>query len=342
MNSRRTLILATLAAVTVLGGPVYGDVVFAPVKGYIHITTLSVECPSQPVACFTCINDEATTADNRLMIALGETYPAVPTTGSAIGVVMPFVDVDGVRLTPDLLPCGAFFRFGVSWSDLPLATNCSGALKGVTYQIGPFPEATVSGDGSTQYDLPAEDAIAVPFEFSLCSQFVYWGAGCNVSGSSQHGWKLHTPGELHALQVGPGDSPGAGIAASEFAVDFESSPGGVLSVSRVAGDPPGTPPVPHLNGYWDVHTDMPVGSYVAQVSLNVDPSALPEGVTIAEVKIAAYDPDAGSWDVLPTTPDEAVGVVRANTAQLTKFVLLDSPPVPVEHLSWGAVKAIYR
>jgi hypothetical protein len=153
MNRIFISVFALLTAVL----PVRADVRIVPVMGDIELSAGEVSCPSLPSGYMLCINDEDTTGDNRLIIAIGETYPFIVTTGYAAGVVRPFVVIDGVRLTPDLFPCGAYLRCGVSWSDYFTPYSCDGTSPGVTYQIGSMPEVTVTGDGSTHVDIPATD-----------------------------------------------------------------------------------------------------------------------------------------------------------------------------------------
>lgn len=321
--------------------PARADVRFVPVMGDIVLSVGEVSCPSQPSGCWLCINDEDTTGDNRLILALGEDYPFVTTTGIAEGVVRPFVVVDGVRLTPDLLPCNAYFRFGIAWSDRFTPNPCGTTPAGVTYQIGTLPGATVTGDGTAYFTIPATEASEVSFLITLCSQFFYWGGGCGISGSSDESWELYTPAAMNAVDVPAGDAAPLPVPASDFAIDFASSAGGVLMVSHVPADPPVTPAIDHLNGYWDVHSDLVPGSFTAQVSFGFDASALPPEVDPAAITAAVYDTDTESWNFLPTTVDVAGQTATAITDRLWKFVLVGGMTTPTDRASWGAIKAIY-
>jgi hypothetical protein len=336
--SRIIPILLVLVAIV---PPVGAQVRVVPVMGDIELSAGEVSCPSLPSGCTLCINDEDTTGDNRLIIALGETYPFITTEGYAAGVVRPFVVVDGVRLTPDLLPCDAYFRSGVSWSDDFTPNACGATPPGVTYQIGTMPEATVTGDGSAYFTIPATEANEVSFEVSLCSQFFYWGGGCNIGGSSDESWELYVPAAMNALEIPAGDAVPLATPGSDFAVDFSSSPGGVLCVSHVSADPPVAPPIMHLNGYWDVHSDLAPGAFTADVSFGFDANALPPEVEPGAITVAVYDTDSGVWDLLATTVDVDGQTATATTVRLSKFVLIGGMALPAEATSWGAVKARY-
>lgn len=321
--------------------PVRADVLITPVKGNIVLSAGEVSCPSQPSGCWMCINDEDTTGDNRLIIALGEDYPFVPTLGYAAGVVRPFVEIDGVRITPDILPCGAYFRSGVYWLDRFTPPSCDGVPPGVTYQIGTMPAVTVTGDGETDFDIPATDAIEVPFEISLCSQFFYWGTGCNVGGSAAHSWKLYVPAAMNAVAVPAGDAAPAAMPASDFAINFSNSTGGAVAVSHVLADPPVGPTIEHLNGYWDVHTDLAPGTFTADVSFGYDPPSLPPDVDPVTIAVAIYNDVTDAWEILATTVDETAQTATATTDRLHKFVLLGGMVLPAENATWGSIKAQY-
>ena len=313
----------------------------APVMGYIELSTGEVSCPSLPTGCTLCINDENTTADNRLVLALGETYPFTTTTGYAAGVVRPFVVVDGVTLTPDLLPCDAYFRFGVGWKDFFTPNPCSGNPAGVTFRIGSLPEETVTLDGSAYYTIPATEACEVSFEISLCSQFFWWGGGCNISGSSDESWELWIPALMSAVEVSAGDAAPLVVADSDFAIDFAISAGGAVSVSHVPADPPVGPAIEHLNGYWDLHSALAPGTFVAQVSFGFNAATLPPEVDPATITVAVYNEDADMWSMLATTVDVATQMATATTNRFSKFVLIGGGIVPTESASWGAIKALF-
>jgi hypothetical protein len=332
----RWMVLGALCAVPVRAA------VHGPVLGEFELMELTVSCNTGAPACYTCINDANTTGDSRLMLALGASYPNMVTTGRAEGVLRPFIEIDGVRLDPPLMPCGSFLRSGIKWFDRPFAQNCPDTTKGVIYQIGGMSQAEVTGDGEVFLDIPIEEAAEIPFRFSLCSEFVYWGAGCGISGSSQHGWKLHTPAVPRAFEVAAGDAPPVAFSSSEIAFDLQSGPGGRVSVARAAGDAPGVPPVAHLNGYWDVHTDIPEGSYSASIQFGIDPASLPEGIDIAGIVVAAFSPMTQMWEPLTTSVDDTALTATVVTDRMGKFVLLESAPVPTERGTWGGLKSMYR
>lgn len=325
-----------------LAAQVSGQVVHTPVLGEFEFSTLEVDCPAMPSGCYACINDDQTTADHRLMLALGGTSPNLSTTGLAEGVLRPYVEADGVRVTPDLFPCGAVLRSGIRWFDRLFPQSCNGAPVALTYEIGSAPEVTVSGDGDAEFLIPAENAMAIPFRFELCSEFVHWGAGCGIAGSSQYGFSLRLPAPLRAIEVTAGDSPAMPVPGGVLSVDFLSSPGGVVSLSRVYDDLPETlPSIPHLNGYWDVHTNMAPGSYTADIVFDLDAASFPPGVNPASVVVGIYDPVAGDWQALATQVDVDAGTATVRTDLLSKFVLVADATVRAERQSWSALKAGY-
>ena len=332
-----------IAAIFLLGSafPSAADVRISPVMGDIELTSSEVSCPSQPSGCFLCINDEDTTGDNRLILALGASSPFLVTVGHATGVVRPFVEIDGVRLTPDLLPCGAYFRSGLYWFDRFTPPACPGTPPGVTYQIGNMPEVTVTGDGEADFEIPATDAMEVPFDISLCSMFVYWGGGCNISGSSDESWELFVPAAMNAAEVAAGDAAPALLTASSFAIDFLTSPGGVVSVSHVLAEPPVGPGIDHLNGYWDVKSDMTDGSFTASVSFNFDVASLPSHVDPATIAVVIYDDTSDQWTMLATSVDVTAQTATATTNRLHKFALIGDAALPVKPATWGAIKSQY-
>lgn len=313
-----------------------------PVRGEFEFSEFQVSCPANPAGCWTCVNDDATTGDHRLIVALGANFPALPTTGVAEGVLRPFLLVDGVRLDPGLFPCGATLHAGIKWLDRPLARACGDTPVSVTYQIGSAPAVTVNGDGNTSVTIPGDELAEIPFRFDLCSEFVYWGAGCEISGSSPHGFQLETAGFIDALEFAAGDPLPVDVPTSGFGIDVAASPGGRVSVSRVVGaDPPGVPAVDHLHGYWDVHTDLAPGSYEADVILRLDAGLFPPEVNPAGVVIGVWDPGAGAWRPLTTEVDVVAGTATATTGVLSKFVLVESAAVTTRGQSWGAMKASF-
>ena len=72
--------------------------------GDIELTTAEVSCPSDPGACFLCVNDVDDPGDTRLFVGLGQSRPFVPVWGLVEGTVRPFVEIDGVTLNAALLP----------------------------------------------------------------------------------------------------------------------------------------------------------------------------------------------------------------------------------------------
>lgn len=321
--------------------PARADVRIAPVMGDFIFTTAEVSCPSQPSGCYICVNDEDTTGDHRLMLAFGASSPFLVTTGYVAGVVRPFVEIDGVRLTPDLLPCGAYFRSGLFWFDRFTPPACDGSPPGVTYQIGSMPEVTVSGDGTTDIEFLATEAMEIPFEISLCSHFFYWGGGCDIAGSGDESWELFVAAPMNAVEVPAGDAPLATASESDFAIDFSNSAGGAVSVSHVLADPPVGPAIDPLNGYWDVHSDLAPGTFTAEVSFGYDAASLPPETDAGAITVVLYNEVLDSWEFLATTVDEVAQTATATTNRLHKFVLLGGMPVPAAKSSWGSLKARY-
>jgi hypothetical protein len=318
---------------------VHADVRIAPVMGYIELSAGEVSCPSLPTGCLFCLNDENTTADHRLMLAIGATSPFIVTTGYAAGVIRPFIEIDGVRLTPDLFPCDAYLRCGVFWMDRFTPPACGTTPPGVTYTIGSMPEVAVTGDGSTHFTIPATEASEVPFEISVCSMFFYWGAGCNVSGSADKAWELLVPAAMNALAVPAGDAAPMQAPGSDFAIDFSSSSGGVLSISHVPADPPVGSAIDHLNGYWDVHSDLAPGTFTAQASFGFNAASLPPSVDPSGIAVAVYYAEMDMWGMLPTTVDVAGQTATATIDRASKFALVAEPALATKNVTWGALKA---
>lgn len=334
----RRVDLRFAATMLLIPGAAIAQSVHQPVKGFVEVLEQEITC-AHPNACFFCINDEATTGDNRLVVAIGSVLAGVEVSGLVEGVVHPFVEVDGVTLTPPLLPAGAFFRAGVRWSDLPFAPACDGTPPGVTYEIGGMPEMTESGDGETTIDIPVEVADGIPFRFTTCSQLIYWGAGCNLSGSSPRSWKLHLPGTLDAFALEAGDAPPIAPAGSDVVVDVIDGPGGLLSVARMAGPSPVGPEVMGPDVHWDLRTDMPTGGFTASLVFTFDPSALPLDVDATDLRVSVLDEALGVWEQLPTEIDEGAGTATAEAERLGVVVLAVPASVPIHETSWGSLKA---
>ena len=334
--------LLPLLAVTVLAlaaGPrsTVAEVVHQPVYGDIVITSPDFECPVGP--CRFCINDVDDPGDHRLMLAFGVTQPGQAAWGPVDGTVAPFVVIDGVTVAPSLLPEGSYFLSGLQWRDFPFPPNCNGSPPFLTYRIGAVPESTVAGDGVVPIVIPAEGADVIPFEFDFCSQFTFWGAGCDVGGSSPNSWKLHLPAPVQPYSVPAGDAPPFEDLDAGAAIDFADSPGGTLTLTRVEeGAARGnTPPGPA--GHWELRTDMPDGTYVADVSFAFKASELPEGIEPGSLLVARLDPEG--WEYLTSTVDVVGGIVTTTTDAFGIFVLTWDTPLPIEAESWGTIKARY-
>ena len=124
--SRRHLIALSLFAATLTGASARAQIVHTPVFGDIELEIAEIECPSEPSACFFCVNDVDDPGDHRLIIALGQRLPWIPVWANAQGFVRPFVEIDGVHVPPSLLPTGSFFRSGLYWLDRFIPPSCSG------------------------------------------------------------------------------------------------------------------------------------------------------------------------------------------------------------------------
>jgi hypothetical protein len=321
-----------LAGAQIEHGPVYGD---------IQLSVAQIECPV--ANCMLCVNDVDDPGDHRLMLAFGATTAAQGAWGTVIGTVAPFVEIDGVTLTPDLLPAAAYFSSVFYWRDFPFPPVCAnGSPPQVIYQIADRPQQIVSGDGTETIVIPVRDALVVPFEVSFCSQFVSWGAGCDVAGSSERKWRLFLPAPVQAFTIVPGDAPPVEIPDMGIMIDVADGPGGTLSASRIEGAAPfGTPP-PGPDGYWDLSTDAPAGSFEAEVAVAFDPATLPDGVSADDLRLVRWSADDGIWQGLATSIDAPSGTATASVVSFGPLALTWESPLAVEAASWGKVKAVYR
>lgn len=338
MFRRHVAVLA--AALATIPAAAAAQSIHQPVKGSVDVLEHEITC-AHPNACFFCINDENTTADHRLLVAIGSVLAATEVSGFVEGIVRPFVEIDGVTLTPPLLPTGAFFRSGLRWSDLPFPPSCDGTSPGVIYRIGDTGDIAESGDGDTTIDIPVAEADAIPFRFTVCSQLIYWGAGCNLSGSSPRSWKLHLPGTFNAFVIAAGDAPPLSPPNGDVVVDVVDGPGGVLTVARMSGAPPVGPVFLGANVHWDLRTDMPPGTHTVSLELAFDPATLPPEVDAGDLQVSVLDETLGTWESFPTTIDEVGGSASAEVDRLGVVALIAPPPVPVLDASWGRLKASF-
>jgi hypothetical protein len=320
------------------------EVVHTPVRGYIELTSGEYYCSwGADNVCHPCVNDADTPDEDRLMVAFGVTGPGYVAYGEISGTVAPFVEIDGVTLTPDLLPVGSFFRSGLYWQDYFVPSACpNGDAPGVVYNIGSLPEGSGQADGTAVLDIPKEDASLIPFSIRFCNEFVYWGVGCGVAGSQTNRWRLHLPQELRAFVVPGGDAPPVVPAGLDIVVDFREGVGGTLSMTHGLGSAPVGESLMGVPGYWEVNTDMPQESFVADVILSFAAADLPPGVQPEELTMVVYDAEAGGWRDLLTVVDPEVGTATATTDRLSVMALAVDPPVELKTRSWGAVKATYR
>lgn len=314
------------------------EVVHTPVLGDIVLGSASYDCPQG--TCQPCVNDVDFPGDTRLMLAFGTTGPTLDAWGTISGTVAPFVEIDGVQLFPSLLPTGSFFRAGLVWHDFLVPGSCPNGPPGLTYEVAPSSSATVNGDGSVDIDVPAEAATAaVPFSFRFCNEFVYWGAGCDVAGSSTHRWALHLPAPLHAFEVGPGSAAPIVVAGQDIALTFQEGPGGVFTSTKVDAPAPVGAPLTGPASHWDLRTDMAPGSFTAELTVSFDLLVLPPEVNPAELVLVRFDEALEVWQSLDTILDLSAGTATATTDRFSIFALTTEVPVATASRSWGSIKA---
>jgi hypothetical protein len=326
-----------------LSARVCAEVVHTPVRGYIELTSGEYFCSwDTDQICHPCVNDADTPDEDRLIVAFGVTAPTYVAYGEIEGTVTPFVEIDGVTLTPDLLPTGSFFRSGVFWRDFFVPANCpNGAEPGVIYTIGSLPEATVQGDGTAEFDIPAAEAGLVPFSFRFCNEFVYWGVGCEIGGSQTQRWRLHLPQELRAFVVPAGDAPPVAPPGLDIVVDLQSGPGGTLTMTRGAGPTPVGEPLVGPPGYWEVNADLAPASFAAEIILGFAVADLPPEITPEELVVLLFDPAVDAWLPLATEIDAAAGLATATTDMFGVLALGAEPSVRAHAASWSTVKGLY-
>jgi len=334
-------VIPGLLALALAPPAVAGEVVHTPVFGDVELTTAEIECPGHSGACFLCVNDVDAPGDHRLMVAVGQAIAFEVVTALVEGVVRPFVEIGGIEVGPSLMPTEAYFRFGFLWRDTPFPPSCDGVAPYVTYRFGDAGDTTVSGDGTIDVDIPVGQALAVDFRISLCSQFAYFGAGCDVGGSSTHGWELHLPGPLEVAAADAGDADPLDFPGAAMSVDFRTGPGGTVTAVHAAGVAPGGPPYIGLDGYWEPRGSMPAGSFEADVTLDFDPASIPAEVDPDDLVVVVLD-DAGRWQLLDTTIDLDAGTAVADTDRLGVMALVSGLSVPTEAGSLGALKATFR
>lgn len=331
-----------LVALAAASPVVAGEVVVTPVLGDVELFTAEIECPGHSGACFLCVNDVDAPGDHRLMVAVGQAIAFEEVTALVEGVVRPFVEVDGITVGPALLPTNATFRFGFRWRDTPFPPSCDGVAPHVTYRFGDAGDTTVSGDGTLEVLIPAAEALEVDFRISLCSQFAYFGAGCDVGGSSSSGWQLRLPGPLEVASADPGDADPIDLPDAAMSLDFSTGPGGTVTAVHVAtGVAPDAPPYTGLDGYWEPRGSMAAGSFEADVTLEFDPASIPVEVDPEDLVMVVLD-DSGRWEVLATIIDLDAGTAVAGTDRLGTMAIVSGVSVPVGAGSWGALKASFR
>lgn len=318
------------------------DVIIEPVLGQIQIDNggqYSCQLSGNQI-CGACVQDEDDpNSIPPLIVSFGKSGLSGWSFGTMSGVIRPAVEIDGIRLLPSLLPSGSFFtsRIGVGVSFTPIQP-CP--AQGLTYQIGSVGGSFVAS-GNQEIVLPADEADAVAFRLEFCNVGAHWGAGCNVSGSINDRWLLHAPADVAALVVASGDPAPISFSNQDVVVDFDQTGGGIVTALRSQGIAP-VPGVPNgPPGYWELRTDMPLGSYHARVTVSFDPVTLPEGITPGQLMLARYDPSEGGWESLPTVVDVVAGTVTAETNGVSILVLTTEHVVRSSATSWSRVKATY-
>jgi hypothetical protein len=310
--------------------------------GDVEFSAAEITCPTHEGACFLCVNDVDDPGDHRLMIAVGQSIPAEPVWAFLEGVVRPFVEIDGHRVDPVLLPSEAFFRSGFKWLDRIAPPHCEGTAPHVTYAFGDVPPTTVSGDGEILVDLPASTGSEIPFHISLCSHFAYWGAGCGVGGSSPRRWRLHLPAPLDAAVIPAGDAPPVSFVESELTLDFLTGPGGTITATHAPGMAPAGPGYIGVEGYWETRGTMAPETFEAELVLSADLAGGSGDGDPEDLVIAVLNETTGQWQALDTTIDIPGGTASASTDRLGLVVLASGFTVPVADASWSKIKAVFR
>jgi hypothetical protein len=188
-------------------------------------------------------------------------------------------------------------------------------------------------------NVPVEAADAVSFTLQFCNEYVYWGAGCEVSGSSTHRWELHLPAPLHAFAVSAGSPSPIAVPGQDITIAFQSGPGGSLTSTKVDAPAPIGAALTGPDVYWDLHTDMTPGSFAAELTVGFDLLTLPPEINPADLTLVRFDEELGVIQSLDTTLDLLAGTATATTDRFSIFALTTEVPVTVPAGSWGSVKA---
>lgn len=340
MRSTLLLALITLA----LSVSAHAQVIVEPVLGQIQIDNDGIwSCQiTDSQLCSSCVEDADTPRSiPPLIIAFGKSGLGGWSYGSLTGSLQLAAEIDGLTIPPALLPRDSYFtsRIGVGVSFTPI--NPCGGPQGLDYQInsnvGAFTES-----GNHEITIPAGEADLVNFEINFCNVGAHWGAGCNINGSVNDRWLLHSPGVVNASVVGPGDTAPIAFPTEGVTLDFQQGGGGTVTVMRSEVEAPGGAAPPGPAGYWELRTDMLDGSYSVDVTLEFDPATLPPEVNPAGLMIARFDRVENSWESLISEVDVGTGTVTATTDGLSKLVLSEHLVVSVQNSTWGALKLQYR
>lgn len=318
------------------------ETVTGSVVGQIQIDNEGVfACQaSGSLLCASCVQDSDDPGSiPPLIISFGRTGLSGWSYGTLTGSLSLELEVDGLVLPPDLLPCDSWFssRIGVGAGYVP---NSPCGAQGLDYTINSNVGLFTEG-GNQEITIPVEEADLVQFEINFCNVSAHWGAGCNVNGSVNDRWVLHAAGPMNAAEAGAGDPGPLDFPGVGATVDFASGAGGLVSAMFSEMQPPHGPAPVGTPGYWEIKTDMEDGAYEALVTLRFDAEDLPSGMEPDGLMIARYDHAEGGWQSLESTVDFEARTVSASTNELSKFVLTTMQVVEAKGASWGALKGRY-
>ena len=330
---RRRLLAIALVIVTYQVAPA-GDV-FTGVHGTIDFTdsTMGIGQPfTNATPCF------ASNPPGPGPVITTMIFGANPIKGDLAGSVTGMgVNVNGHFVPSSLLPMGSFYRQGVFQRDVSFCECCHTTCPMVApkctlfWNIGTASGMFPPGSEEIFLSVPASDTVdGLIFSFAFCGKEFIWGGGCNIGGSSDYSWTLHVPGALRATVFAGGNEPAYNFSGIGVTIDFDASPGGLVTAMEVDDDLPVPPPplTDLLSKYWEMTTDMATGSFSADLSIEYD-SDPPFGVGEEDLKIWRYDDATSTWQMLMTTVDT---VTRTATAQgidhLGIFGIGNGPTIP--------------
>jgi hypothetical protein len=263
----------------------------------------------------------------------------VPCYGNVSGVVSAYTEISGLQVSNSLLPAGSYYRFQAALTG-PWDIFCpSGWDCGLDYQIG-----SVSGRSESNTFLTIDTAPvsmdAMPFYFYTRNVMVTVGCCCGVAGSSEYRWVLHAPGPISVHSFPLGSTDPYSLGSTGVTLELHSCPGGMVTAVNVPGDAPSPPTTPvlcsKLPRYWEVCSDMPSGSFEADLTITYSPGEIPADMEEENLLILRFDTDLMCWEALPTSVD--LGSHKVATSGLTElsiFIIGDSVAAGVNPTSWG-------